>query len=93
MVENKWGIQEPMPITKVLLNQMDVILVPLLCFDTAGHRVGFGKGYYDQYFGNQSYSVNKIGISYFEPISKIEDTNQFDVPLTKCITPWKIYEF
>ena len=93
MVENKWGIQEPMPITKVLLNQMDVILVPLLCFDTAGHRVGFGKGYYDQYFGNQSDLVNKIGISYFEPISKIEDTNQFDVPLTKCITPWKIYEF
>jgi len=93
MVENKWGIQEPMPITKVLMDEMDVILVPLLCFDLSGQRVGFGKGYYDQYFANQPFFVNKIGVSYFEPISKIEDTNQFDVPLTKCITPWKIYEF
>jgi len=93
LIENKWGIHEPLPITKVLIEQMDVILVPLLCFDLLGQRVGFGKGYYDQYFANQTGFVNKIGISYFEPIPKIEDTNQFDVPLTKCITPWKIYEF
>ncbi len=93
LVEHKWGIQEPMPITKILREQMDVILVPLLCFDLSGHRVGFGKGYYDQYLANHPDFIHKIGISYFEPISKIEDTNQFDVPLTKCITPWKIYEF
>ena len=93
LVENKWGIPEPMPVTEILIEQMDVILVPLICFDLLGQRVGFGKGYYDQYFGNHTGFVNKIGISYFEPIPKIEDTNQFDVPLSKCITPWKIYEF
>ena len=25
----------------------DILLVPLLAFDRAGHRVGYGAGYYD----------------------------------------------
>jgi 5-formyltetrahydrofolate cyclo-ligase len=25
----------------------DVLIVPLACFDRAGHRVGYGAGYYD----------------------------------------------
>jgi 5-formyltetrahydrofolate cyclo-ligase len=90
---NKWGIAEPLPIHKVSLSQMNTILVPLLGFDTNGHRIGFGKGFYDRYFENKNKSGLRIGISYFDPIAKIEDTDQFDVPLTHCITPSKIYEF
>lgn len=93
LIENKWGIQEPTSTTLIYPENVDAFLVPLLCFDILGHRVGFGKGYYDHYFSKLRNFVHKIGISYFEPIPKIEDTNQFDVPLTKCITPWKIYEF
>jgi len=93
LIENKWGIMEPAPLIKVLPNQIDTILVPLLGFDLQGHRVGFGKGFYDKYLINCPDHINKIGISYFEPIVKIEDTQQFDVPLTQCITPWNIYEF
>lgn len=93
LINNKWGIPEPIPTSIIYPDKVDAYLVPLLCFDLLGQRVGFGKGYYDQYFSKHSYFVQKIGISYFEPIPKIEDTNHFDVPLTKCITPWKIYEF
>jgi 5-formyltetrahydrofolate cyclo-ligase len=75
------------------ISQMDAVLVPLLGFDTTGHRIGFGKGFYDRYFENNTNSCLRIGISYFDPIPKIEDTDQFDVPLTHCITPSKIYEF
>lgn len=91
--ENKWGIIEPLPIHKITIEQMDVILVPLLGFDTTGHRIGYGKGFYDRYFENNTNKGLRIGISYFEPIPKLEDTNQFDVPLTHCITPSNIYEF
>ena len=93
LIDNKWGIPEPIATGIVYPENVDAYLVPLLCFDSLGHRVGFGKGYYDQYFSKHLNFVQKIGISYFEPIPKIEDTNHFDVPLTKCITPWKIYEF
>ena len=93
LIENKWGIQEPAPLIKVMPEQMDVILVPMLGFDCLGNRVGYGKGFYDKYFDKYAYSNHKIGLSLFEPIPKIEDTEQFDVPLTHCITPWNCYEF
>ena len=93
LTENSWGIQEPIPLNKLMPIQMEAILVPLLGFDLAGHRVGFGKGFYDRFFENYPKSHLRVGISYFEPIPKLEDTQQFDVPLTHCITPWKIYEF
>jgi 5-formyltetrahydrofolate cyclo-ligase len=91
--ENKWGIQEPLPLNKIEAEKIDTIFVPMLAFDQLGHRVGFGKGYYDRYFSNNPFPYKRIGISYFEPIPKIEDTHQFDVPLTHCITPWNSYEF
>ena len=91
--ENKWGIQEPLPFNKIAPENLDVILVPMLAFDEHGQRVGFGKGYYDRYFSNNPFPYKRIGISYFDPVSKIEDTHQFDVPLTHCITPWNSYEF
>ena len=93
LAENKWGIQEPLPLNKVSPNQMDVVLVPMLGFDLLGHRVGFGKGFYDRYFEHYPQAGKRIGISYFEPIPNLEDTHQFDVPLTHCITPWNSYEF
>lgn len=93
LIQNKWGIEEPVPLNKVLPEQMDAILVPLLGFDALGNRVGYGKGYYDKYFDKYDFTHEKIGISYFDPIPKIQDTDQFDVPLTYCITPWNCYEF
>jgi 5-formyltetrahydrofolate cyclo-ligase len=35
----------------------------------------------------------KIGISYFPPIDKIEDVEEFDKKLDFCITPDHIYAF
>lgn len=91
--ENKWGIQEPVPHHLLFPEALDAFLVPLIGFDQLGHRVGFGKGFYDKYFARCTHSPKRIGISYFEPIPNIEDTHEFDVPLTECITPWNRYEF
>jgi 5-formyltetrahydrofolate cyclo-ligase len=41
-----WGIAEPLPSRGVL--EPDVVLVPLLAFDAAGHRLGYGGGFYDR---------------------------------------------
>ena len=40
-----WGIREPKPEAAVV--EPDILLVPLLAFDRAGHRIGYGAGYYD----------------------------------------------
>jgi 5-formyltetrahydrofolate cyclo-ligase len=40
-----WGIREPN--ADVPEVEPDILLVPLLAFDRAGHRIGYGAGYYD----------------------------------------------
>jgi 5-formyltetrahydrofolate cyclo-ligase len=40
-----WGIREPKPRRAEV--EPDILLVPLLAFDRAGHRIGYGAGYYD----------------------------------------------
>jgi 5-formyltetrahydrofolate cyclo-ligase len=42
----QWGIQEPADDKPALIP--DILLVPLLAFDTTGHRLGYGGGYYDR---------------------------------------------
>jgi 5-formyltetrahydrofolate cyclo-ligase len=41
----QWGIREPKSDVPEVFP--DVLIVPLACFDRAGHRVGYGAGYYD----------------------------------------------
>lgn len=41
----QWGIREPVPEAPAV--DPDILIVPLACFDRAGHRVGYGAGYYD----------------------------------------------
>jgi len=41
----QWGIREPK--TDAPEVDPDILLVPLLAFDRAGYRIGYGAGYYD----------------------------------------------
>jgi 5-formyltetrahydrofolate cyclo-ligase len=41
----QWGIREPLPQAAQI--DPDILLVPLAAFDRAGHRIGYGAGYYD----------------------------------------------
>ena len=41
----QWGIREPIPEAQEVAP--DVLIVPLAAFDRAGHRLGYGAGYYD----------------------------------------------
>lgn len=93
LVLNTMGIYEPNQDKLIPSHQIDCFLVPLLGFDLCGHRLGFGKGYYDKYFSTCHHPHQRIGISYFDPMPNIQDTHEFDVPLTHCITPWNSYEF
>lgn len=90
---NSLGIYEPHQSKMIPGKNIDCFLVPLLGFDLLGHRLGFGKGYYDKYFSTCHHPHHRIGISYFDPIPNMQDTHEFDVPLTHCITPCNSYEF
>lgn len=93
LVTNEWGIPEPASGTHTPTAMIDLVLVPLLAFDLQGHRVGYGKGFYDRFLQQCRPDTLRIGVSLFPPIEKIEDVSEFDIPLHSCITPEKIYFF
>jgi 5-formyltetrahydrofolate cyclo-ligase len=45
LAEGVWGIREPRSAAAQV--EPDILLVPLLAFDRAGNRIGYGAGYYD----------------------------------------------
>lgn len=90
---NEFGIAEPESGTEVRDDEIDMVFLPLLCFDHVGNRVGYGKGFYDRFLSKCHSDVLKIGLSFFPPLESIEDINFFDKKLDLCITPDRVYAF
>ncbi len=59
-----WGIREPEPEAAEV--EPDILLVPLLAFDRAGYRIGYGGGYYDRTLAQlrARKRITAIGIAY-----------------------------
>ena len=93
--ENKWKISEPTHNSSLNIHhsKIDLVLIPLLCFDKKGYRVGYGKGFYDRFLSDCRPDVLKIGLSIFEPVEHIKDIDAYDIRLDYCITPNKIWQF
>lgn len=93
LVINEYGIPEPVAGTPVAAEEIDIVIVPLLCFDKKGYRVGYGKGFYDRFLSTCRPDCLFIGLSFFDGIDEIEDCSPDDVPLHVCITNDTVYFF
>lgn len=88
-----WGVPEPLDDRFVDPASIDLVIVPLLAFDLQGHRVGYGKGFYDRFLRTCRGDCIKVGVSFFPPVENIEDTNENDVRLDYCLTPYNSFKF
>ena len=91
--KNRFGTFEPETGAILSPDILNIVFVPLLCFDKSGYRVGYGKGYYDRFLKDCHTDCIRVGFSYFEPVDEIPDKHEFDVPLSLCMTPQSIYVF
>jgi 5-formyltetrahydrofolate cyclo-ligase len=91
--KNEYNIPEPVDGIEVPSTKIDVVFVPLLAFDKSGHRVGYGKGFYDKFLSECKPDVIKIGLSFFEPEESIEGVFEGDIQLDYCITPNEVHSF
>ena len=99
-LRNKYGIPEPIYPKGHFIHprEMDVVLAPLVAFDTNGNRVGIGGGYYDRSFRfmrdrKQWTRPHLIGLAHeFQKVPQIKACS-WDVPLQKVVTENKIYTF
>ena len=91
--KNTYNVPEPVDGLEVPNAKIDVVFVPLLTYDKQGNRVGYGKGFYDNFLSKCKPETIKIGLSFFPPEEKIEDISESDVKLDFCVTPEEVFRF
>lgn len=79
-----FNIMEPIEKEEVDIKNIDLFIVPLLCFDKNHYRIGYGGGFYDRIL--KDYQGTKIGIAF--SFQEIENTYPeiWDIPLDEIIT-------
>lgn len=82
---SRQGIPEPYDSVPFPSQKLDAVIVPLLISDKKGHRVGYGKGFYDRFLANCS--CRYIGVNFFPPVELINDANAYDITLDCVATP------
>ncbi|MBN9004501.1 MAG: 5-formyltetrahydrofolate cyclo-ligase [Rhizobiales bacterium] len=93
LVRGMFGISEP-PATALKVIP-DIVLVPLAAFDRAGHRVGYGGGYYDRTFARlrQLKPVTAIGLAFAAQEIPQVPALSHDVRLDFVLTETDIFDF
>jgi 5,10-methenyltetrahydrofolate synthetase len=78
LAEGAFHIMEPVGDAFTDYDDIDVVLVPGMAFDAAGHRLGRGKGYYDRFLAAHPH-LYKIGICFpFQRVAEVP-TEDYDV--------------
>lgn len=93
IIPNEWHIPEPEDGIEIPPEKIDVVFIPLLAFDRQGHRIGYGKGFYDRFLTSCPEKTIKVGLSFFEAEPVISEIFSSDIPLDYCVTPSEIYQF
>jgi len=93
MAKNRYGILEPQVAKQELLQpkQLNLVLAPLIGFDSSGNRLGMGGGYYDRSFAflkqhKKWQRPHFVGIGYdFQQVEQL-GSEEWDVPLESVIS-------
>ena len=89
---NQWGIPEPIRRISFPEQEIEEVLTPLLAMDTAGNRLGYGKGFYDRFFDSCTPAVKRTGLNFFSATTQELAKDLWDVPLHRLVTPEGIVE-
>ena len=86
--KSKFGVEEPKDEKKNIIREedIDLVIVPGVCFDLYKNRLGFGKGYYDRLLGK--FIIKNIAICFEEQLllDKILPVTDSDIKIQKIIT-------
>jgi 5-formyltetrahydrofolate cyclo-ligase len=65
LIVGRFGIKEPsISSNSFVSDDIDLLLVPGILFDTSGYRIGYGYGYYDKFIAKKKKSTLSVGLAY-----------------------------
>ncbi len=93
LIRSPWGFMEPEKTS--LPVDPEILLLPLLAFDDAGHRLGYGQGHYDRTISalRSRQKIIIIGLAFDAQKVSFIPHDWYDQKLDYVVTPTKIYEF
>ena len=83
--KNNWGVPEPSNSQSISIDNLDLVIVPMVAGDRQKNRLGYGKGYYDRFLKNCR--AVKMGLLFDCQIYENElPVESFDIPLDILVT-------
>jgi 5-formyltetrahydrofolate cyclo-ligase len=90
------GIREPREAQSLRYrlnkNEDTLIIIPGVAFDTAGYRLGYGKGFYDRFLSKRR-QISTMALSFSEQIIDELPHDIYDIKMDKIVTEEIIYSF
>ncbi|HAD05206.1 MAG: 5-formyltetrahydrofolate cyclo-ligase [Desulfuromonadales bacterium GWC2_61_20] len=88
-----FGIAEPTGSNVVDSAAIDLMVLPGLAFDRRGHRLGYGKGYYDRYWQQQPRHGLLLGLAFdFQVVDRLP-VEHHDIQLDLLVTETSLLRF
>jgi len=91
--KGSYGIMEPVPelCEPAEVSEMDLVIVPGVCFDKNFNRLGYGGGFYDKLLPLLNNNVKKIALCFeMQMLPEIPISN-YDIKVDEIITESNIY--
>ncbi|MDP3387385.1 MAG: 5-formyltetrahydrofolate cyclo-ligase [Eubacteriales bacterium] len=89
---SSFGYPEPIieRVKKAKFEEIDFVIVPGVSFDYLKNRIGYGKGYYDQYLSRFNPEVRFAGLAYDFQLLDLIPAEDHDIGMNMVITEKKI---
>jgi 5-formyltetrahydrofolate cyclo-ligase len=94
LAPGSFAVPEPVAGNLVPPASLDLVVVPGIVFDRAGHRLGYGRGYYDRALDECRPDCEKVGFAYdFQVVGTLPIMEEHDRALTVLMTEQRTLNF
>lgn len=89
-----WDILEPKPecVRPVAPEEIDLVIVPGVAFDTAGNRLGYGGGFYDRFLPLVGINTVIISLAFELQIRPNVYPAEHDIPVHMLVTERRVID-
>jgi 5-formyltetrahydrofolate cyclo-ligase len=91
LLEGSMRVLEPLPTAEVI--RPTIVVVPMLAFDDAGYRLGYGGGFYDRTLPTLGPGLTAIGLAFAAQHVPALPREATDVPLEAIVTEAGVHHF
>ena len=85
LVENQWGLREPIDGPRVAPSAIDLVIVPAFGVDRRGHRIGHGGGFYDRFLADLN-NADTLALAFDACLVDTVPSDDHDVPVQYVVT-------